>query len=156
MLWPICPCPWIHRSKQWIRPGVLSFNFQIFTQAHVGNMRRWDCSQVCLSETNFWTSVSKMQHHLPPLANHIKASRKYCYSIIIYLSSIILGFPAGTVVKNLLANTGDSRDPGFDPWVRKIPWRRVWQLTPIFLPVESQWQRSLEVHEVTRLKPLSA
>ena len=22
----------------------------------------------------------------------------------------------------------------FDPWVRKIPWRRAWQPTPIFLP----------------------
>ena len=23
---------------------------------------------------------------------------------------------------------------GFDPWVRKIPWRRKWQPTPVFLP----------------------
>ena len=23
---------------------------------------------------------------------------------------------------------------GFDPWVRKIPWRRNWQLTLAFLP----------------------
>ena len=22
--------------------------------------------------------------------------------------------------------------PGFDPWVRKIPWRRTWQPTPVF------------------------
>ena len=26
---------------------------------------------------------------------------------------------------------------GFIPWVRKIPWRRAWQPTPIFLPGES-------------------
>jgi len=32
---------------------------------------------------------------------------------------------------------------GFDPWVGKIPWRRKWQLTPIFLPGESHGQRSL-------------
>ena len=25
----------------------------------------------------------------------------------------------------------------FDPWVRKIPWRRAWQPTPVFLPGES-------------------
>ena len=31
----------------------------------------------------------------------------------------------------------------FDPWVRKIPWRRAWQPTPVFLPGESQGQRSL-------------
>ena len=23
---------------------------------------------------------------------------------------------------------------GFNPWVRKIPWRRKWQLTLVFLP----------------------
>ena len=28
---------------------------------------------------------------------------------------------------------------GFDPWVRKIPWRRAWQPTPVFLPGESPW-----------------
>ena len=27
--------------------------------------------------------------------------------------------------------------PGFDPWVGKIPWRTVWQSTPVFLPGES-------------------
>ena len=27
----------------------------------------------------------------------------------------------------------------FDPWVRKIPWRRAWQPTPVFLPGEFPW-----------------
>ena len=31
----------------------------------------------------------------------------------------------------------------FDPWVRKIPWRRAWRPTPVFLPEESHGQRSL-------------
>ena len=31
----------------------------------------------------------------------------------------------------------------FDPWVRKIPWRRKWQTTPVFLPGEPHGQRSL-------------
>jgi len=31
----------------------------------------------------------------------------------------------------------------FDPWVRKISWRRTWQPTPISLPGESHGQRSL-------------
>ena len=26
---------------------------------------------------------------------------------------------------------------GFDPWLGKIPWRRAWQLTPVFLPEET-------------------
>ena len=28
---------------------------------------------------------------------------------------------------------------GFDPWVGKIPWRRAWQPTPVFLHGESPW-----------------
>jgi len=31
----------------------------------------------------------------------------------------------------------------FDPWVRKIPWKRAWQPTPVFLPGESHGQRIL-------------
>ena len=27
----------------------------------------------------------------------------------------------------------------FDPWVGRIPWRRAWQCTPVFLPGESPW-----------------
>ena len=30
----------------------------------------------------------------------------------------------------------------FNPWVRKIPWRRPWQPTPVFLPGEFHGQRS--------------
>ena len=45
------------------------------------------------------------------------------------------------MVKNLPANARDVRDM-FDPWVRKIPWKRAWQPTPVFLPGESHGQRS--------------
>ena len=31
---------------------------------------------------------------------------------------------------------------GFNPWVGKIPWRREWQPTPVFLPGESYGQRN--------------
>ena len=35
---------------------------------------------------------------------------------------------------------------GFDSWVRKFPWRRKWQLTPVFLPEKSHGQRNLAVY----------
>ena len=35
------------------------------------------------------------------------------------------------------------RRPGFNPWVGKIPWRRKWQPTPVFLPGESHGHGSL-------------
>ena len=47
------------------------------------------------------------------------------------------------LVKNLPANGGDMRLE-FKPWVGKIPWRRAWQPTPVFLlGEESHGQRSL-------------
>ena len=33
----------------------------------------------------------------------------------------------------------------FDPWVRKIPWRRKWLPAPVFLPGKFHGQRNLEV-----------
>ena len=47
-------------------------------------------------------------------------------------------------VKASVCNAGDLGSiPGFDSWVRKIPWRRKWQPTPIFLPGKSHGWRSL-------------
>ena len=56
------------------------------------------------------------------------------------------------VVKNLPADAGDARDLGFNPWVRRIPWRRKWHPTPVFLPGESHGQRNLggSVHGVAK------
>ena len=50
--------------------------------------------------------------------------------------------PVALVVKNRLPmrETGETR---FSPWVGKIPWRRAWQPTPVFLPGESYGQKSL-------------
>ena len=49
------------------------------------------------------------------------------------------------MVKNLPDNTGDRRDRReFNPYVRKIPWNRKWQPSPVFLPGKFQGQRSLE------------
>ena len=42
------------------------------------------------------------------------------------------------MVKNL-----QCRRPGFDLWVGKIPWRREWLPTPVFLPGEFHGQRNL-------------
>ena len=42
-----------------------------------------------------------------------------------------LGFPGGSDGKDSAPQCGRHR---FDPWVGKIPWRREWQPTPVFLP----------------------
>ena len=50
-----------------------------------------------------------------------------------------MGFPGGSNVKE----SACSQRPGFNPWDRKIPWRREWLSTPVFFPGESLGQRSL-------------
>ena len=44
----------------------------------------------------------------------------------------------------------------FNPWVGKIPWRRKWQPTPVFLPRKSQEPKSLgaTVHALTKSQTL--
>ena len=50
-----------------------------------------------------------------------------------------VGFPHGSDSKE---SPCQCRRPRFDPWIRKIPWRRKWQPTPVFLLEESHGQRS--------------
>ena len=66
-----------------------------------------------------------------------------------------MGFPGGAAVKNLPAYLcRRHKRHRFNPWVGKTPWRREWQLTPVFLPGESHGQRSLAatVHVVARVR----
>ena len=42
------------------------------------------------------------------------------------------GFPGGSAGR-----------PGFNSWVRKIPWRRAWQPTLLENPMDRAWQAAL-------------
>ena len=53
-------------------------------------------------------------------------------------------FPGSTSGKEPSCQGRRCKRHGFNPWLRKIPWRRAWQPTPVFLPGESHRQRSLE------------
>ena len=57
---------------------------------------------------------------------------------------VLLGFPGGS--------TCQWRRYRFDPWVRKISWRRKWQLAPVFLLGKSHEQRSLTGYSPWGLK----
>ena len=43
----------------------------------------------------------------------------------------------------MVKNQPAMRRPWFDSWAKKISWRKEWLPTPVFLPGESQGQRSL-------------
>ena len=70
---------------------------------------------------------------------------KFCsaynfHFIICEISGILTRLPGGSVDKDFTCRCKKHR---FDPWVRKISWRRAWKPTPVFLPGESHRQRSL-------------
>ena len=47
-----------------------------------------------------------------------------------------------SLVAQMVKNLPAMQETGFDPWISKIPWRREWQLTPVFLPGEFHGQKS--------------
>ena len=55
----------------------------------------------------------------------------------------VLGFPGGASGKEPECLCRRQKRQGFSPWVRKIPWRRAWKPTSIFLPGERHGQWSL-------------
>ena len=68
---------------------------------------------------------------------------------------ILMGFPGGTSGKEPTCQCRRQKRCGIYPWVRKIPWRRAWQATAVFLPEESPWTTEelvgYIVHSVTEL-----
>ena len=54
-----------------------------------------------------------------------------------------MGFPGSASGKEPACQCRRHKRCGFNPWVGKIPWRRKWHPTPVFLPGESLGQRSL-------------
>ena len=61
----------------------------------------------------------------------------------LFIIILLLGFPGGALIKYPSANPGDTRDSGSIPRWGKIPWRRKWQPTSIFLPGNFHRQRNL-------------
>ena len=82
------------------------------------------------------------------------------YGVLLLCQIIREAFQVALAVKKLPCQNRHKRHR-FDPWVGKIPWRRAWQPTPVFLLGESHGQRSLAavVHRATKswtqLKQLS-
>ena len=52
-------------------------------------------------------------------------------------------FPSGASSKEFSCQSRRHKIHKFNPWFRKIPWRRAWQPTPVFLCGEGHGQRTL-------------
>ena len=93
------------------------------------------------------TEATEQRHH--KLQKISVGWEHYCWSH--KLSGILsIGNNAKLNIKVLVVNSGKEstcqcrryKRHVFDPWVGKIPCRRKWQLTPVFLPWESHGERS--------------
>ena len=63
-----------------------------------------------------------------PVINHSRKEYENNMCVYMYIYTLV----AQTIKKQC-------RRPGFDSWVEKIPWRRAFQPTSVFLPGESPW-----------------
>ena len=91
-------------------------------------------TRLTLSLSHTHTHTSHTCHTHTCVEGGTQGFRLFSLSLVNYL-----GFPGGSSVKNPPV----MQETWFNPWVGKIPWRREWQPTPVFLPGESHGQRSL-------------
>ena len=68
----------------------------------------------------------------------------FAFSFIIMKDNLYKDFQGGTSGKEPTCQCRRHKRWGFNPWVRKIPWRKARPPTLVFLPEVSQGQRSLE------------
>ena len=117
----ISPCvPWWHYLSQFPEETPLNFQVQVlWCQNKKSNIPFW--SQRARSTV---VHLGEPSHFLlvPPTATW--------------------GFPDGSRGKESTYQCGRH---GFDPWVRKTPWRREWQPTSGVLPGESRGQGAWQV-----------
>ena len=64
------------------------------------------------------------------------------FSLYIYIYTYV-GFQGSASSKELACQCRRCKRQGFNTWIKKIPRRRAWQPTPVFLPTESHGWRSL-------------
>ena len=87
-----------------------------------------------------WQQLKVCFQEDPALRKKNKLSHSICLS----------GLPRWLSGKKSTCQCRRHKRHGCNPWVGKIPWRRKWQPTPVFLPGQFHGQRSLAVHGVAK------
>ena len=98
-----------------------------------------------LSQHQSLTGVNKSWQYNAPSWTHHPAptfinSWPILFSCSICSPCSLPGFPGGSVVKKICLPVWEMQ---IRPWIGKIPWRRKWQPTPVFLPGKFHGQRFL-------------
>ena len=109
----------------------------------------WACKNICLlwyRYRHMYIYGSSEIIHLKLIAQYLGiywARKQLEMNAFGALVSFCFGARASLVAQMVKGICLQCRRRGFHPWVGKIPWRRAWQPTPVFLPGESHGQRSL-------------
>ena len=93
----------------------------------------------------------------PIIAHRTLPSNSLCMCVSACISQrnrpagdINVSYPGGASGEEPVCQCRRCKRCGFDPWIRKIPWRRAWKLTPVFLPGEPHGAWRATVHSFTR------
>ena len=104
--------------------------------------------QTTVRGLSMWNSVRSMMLQTQwasliwaPDPNNIGMAKKSAWIFFFFFGKIFVGGASG---KEPSFQCRRHKRFEFDLWVRKFPWRRAWQPSPVFLPGESHGQRSLE------------
>ena len=106
----------------------------------------WGCKESDTTErlqlvisSNYVYNILKGKIYIEPLTFNLL--QPLCIITLFDIPLVsVLSFPCGSDCKESACDVGDL---GFNPWVGKIPWRRKWQRTPVFLPRKFHGWRSL-------------
>ena len=129
----------------WVPPG-----FYGYLTSLVGV---WRSKRLCLAVrliSSSWNILGETILGSEDCSRMIGIECKECYGLdrirsellVIYVCTPLLGtegFLGGTSGKEPACQCKRRKRCSFDPWVRKIPWRRAWPPTPVLLPGESPW-----------------
>ena len=91
-----------------------------------------DCSTPCFPVLHYLLEFAQTHVHW------VKMPKVWLFTLLLFFFSYLevqMGFPGGSA--------GKESASVWETWVGKIPWRRAWQPTAVFLPGESHGQRSL-------------
>ena len=139
----VFPSPWPHLARWgWLSP--LSGEETEALRSGVTGSTRDPIAQVLTHHTRSsltgpsWKASSSCGGDLQPAQIRCTPS-----TYLVIAGDFPGGFPVGTNGTEPACQCRRHKRCGFDPWVRKITWRRAWQLTPVFLPGKPHGQRSL-------------
>ena len=116
--------------------GCKYFKIQVFPLLSHGNTPFYTVVSICwckYTQISFkWLSCSQADYTFKAViflcVFYFPLERHFC-------------LPGGSLGKESICNVADVAL--IDCWVGKIPWRRAWQPTPVFLPGKSQGQEEL-------------